>query len=99
MSGTRPALLEGMSNYCTTAGHTLSTTETILGAVHQVCTMCGHERSHDEIVERAIDQLSYPCDGPVTTFVAIARAMRAVAAGTHPTVMANALAIFLDAEN
>ena len=88
-----------MSNYCSTAGHTLSTAETILGAVHQVCTMCGHERSHDEIVQRAIDQISYPCDGPVTTFVAIARAMHAVAAGTHPTVMANALAIFLGAEN
>jgi hypothetical protein len=47
-----------MANYCSTAGHTLSTTETILGAVHQICTMCGHERSHDEIVDRAIDQIS-----------------------------------------
>jgi len=88
-----------MANYCSTAGHTLSITETILGAVHQVCTMCGHERSHDEIVDRAIDQLSYPCDGPVTSFVAIARAMRAVAAGAHPTGMANARAIFLREEN
>jgi hypothetical protein len=77
----------------------LSTTETILGVVHQVCTMCGHERSHDEIVDRAIMELSYPCDGPVTPFVMIARATRAVAKGAHPTTIANALAILLGVSN
>ena len=89
-----------MASYCDTAGCTFSTTETNLGNVHQICSMCGAERSHDEIVDRAISDVSYGYDGPVTSYVIIARAMRAVASGKHhPVAMANAVAQLLNVES
>ena len=47
--------------------------------------------SGPDAIERAMADISHTTDGPVTPFVLMVRAMRAVAAGGDPTVYANAL--------